>query len=81
MTYITCINIHSTIINIKFMTVTMGKEAGLKLSLAKHGGSLEPKMQGIHKTSTSYIICAMIFKSLWGTHTHSKTLFPYITKN
>lgn len=51
------------------MTVTMGKEAGLKLSLAKHGGSLEPKMQGIHKTSTGYIICAIIIKSLWGTHT------------
>lgn len=61
------------------MTVTMGKEAGLKLSLAKHGGSLESKMQGIHKTSTGYIICAIIFKSLWGTHTKLRPYFQKMT--
>lgn len=37
------------------MTVTMGKEAELKLSLAKHGGSLESKIQGIHKPAQAIL--------------------------
>lgn len=54
------------------MPVTVGKEAGLKLSPAKHGGSLESKkMQGIHKTSTGSMYND--FQVIIG-YTHSKTL-------
>lgn len=56
--------------------MTVGKEAGLKLLLAKHGGSIaSKKMQGIHKTSTGYMYND--FQVIMG-YTH--TVRPYLQK-
>lgn len=58
------------------MTVTMGKEAGLKLSLAKHGSSIaSKKMQGIHKISTGYMYND--FQVIMG---YKHTVRPYLKK-